>query len=104
MPTSVWREQVQCNARLKALLGEDSIRLSSLAERLGSHLSPAPPAVMDFTVRCGAGPSARLPVILIGSPLDFAACLIGSPITLQSTGPVRRAGAVVGTRAAEWCS
>ena len=44
-------EQLHCNVRLKALLGADTIQLSSLAERLGSHLSPAPPAVFDFTVR-----------------------------------------------------
>ena len=44
-------EQVQCNMRLKALLGADSIQLSSLAERLSSHLSPAPPTVFNYTVK-----------------------------------------------------
>ena len=43
---------VQCNARLKALLGEDTIRLASLAQRLSSHLLPAPSTALDFTVKC----------------------------------------------------
>ena len=29
--------------------------------------------------------SARLPVTLIGSPINYANCLIGTPITSQST-------------------
>ena len=38
--------------------------------------------------RSSAVLSARLPVNLIGSPIIYANCLIGSPITLQSTGQV----------------
>ena len=34
---------------------------------------------------CSALRSARLPVILIGSPIDYANRLIGSPVNSQST-------------------
>ncbi len=43
--------RVACNARLKALFEEDSVEISSLSERLSKHLSPAPAATLDFTVR-----------------------------------------------------
>jgi len=40
-----------CNARLKALFEEDSFNVSSLAQRLSKHLSPAPAATLEYTIR-----------------------------------------------------
>ncbi len=43
--------RVICNARLKALFEEDSFDVSSLAQRLSKHLSPAPAVTLEYTIR-----------------------------------------------------
>ena len=43
--------RVVCNARLKALFEEESFDVSSLAQRLSKHWSPAPAATLEYTIR-----------------------------------------------------
>jgi hypothetical protein len=59
--------------------------------RLGGELERLEKEVLrQKSLRCALPSilrSARLPVNLIGSPINYANRLIGSPITSQSTGP-----------------
>ena len=43
--------RVICNARLKALFEEDTFELSSLPQRLSKHLSLAPAALLEHTIK-----------------------------------------------------
>ena len=45
---------VDCDAALAAVLGEPRVKLSSLEQRLAPLLAPAPPHMLQYTVRCAA--------------------------------------------------
>lgn len=43
---------VECDAALGGVLGELRVRLSSMERRLAALLTPAPPHVLQYTIRC----------------------------------------------------
>ena len=45
---------VECDAALAGVLGEPRVKLSSLEQRLAPLLAPAPPHMLQYTIRCAA--------------------------------------------------
>lgn len=47
-------ELVECDARLMKVLGEKTVKLSSLSERIAPMLTRVPTPVLDYTIRCSS--------------------------------------------------
>jgi hypothetical protein len=68
------------------LMDDQSAESMEGGKKPATYLKDASSTVQTLSAQVSALPSVRFPVNLIGSPINCANRLIGSPITSQSTG------------------